>query len=866
MAVAYSTGAVRQLEQKFFSQNIFRPFRIHRYETGTTLDYKVQGVIPDGRAGIKLEIEKFVGGGYAGQVYKVKLLDIEILEGSAHGLEKGQSYALKILVPPTGFQRWFRNLLFGIGFQGSFSLQSNPAAGRSQALWQKFIQRAAKIEFGSEECVVDIIATLTDQRFGSNAELSEWVEGRLWRFEVDDDLDARLKWKIDECGDGIGSPEFRAKRAFMDRFVRLMHEMGAAELARQYEWWSLKSQPNALKRLVSDPNPGAGLVAVDFRPGLAVMPFLPMCPVDFKLIIKGIGRGRLVQFDRSNFKKLERFIHVHPKEFSDMKGALEELKLTDQAYRDSLIDITFHHVRLFGRKLRRAIMNGFRQSWSIRNITDSKTAERLSKSRTLSLIFLLLPFLALAAPALFVFAWPGRIWWRYPLWLLPLLFAPLFRKLWGREDMRRHYGKMAASAGYFLRAIRAHIAESLIRWLRAGRVSETRALRLADSPLRFCTHLPASFLPAGFHRFLTDRAYFKERLRLMFIRPVKLFFNAAEREKWLRDMIAQGEQNGMLTSAEASRICSQLKEPYIQKYLKSLAVHLATLFVSETVYVTVALVYILTHPDLSWQQATLHAGAIVGALNLLPVSPGSLVRGFYVVGLMAKERNFKDYNIALGLSFLKMVGYLAFPIQMAYRYPDLAHFMAGHWATEAVHRVPVFGERGAWLEHFIFDAFYNYPLTIRRRIKRRSDAREGMKPRSWHAPLLTLAGAGLLTLINFSYFNISGQPPAFSKIWWLALWIPVLVGAFASYMAGGMRLRRRIFQGTLAGSATGLFYGLFITFGPALFEFAGPASTQARTSILSYINLPIQYLLGFGLLGVIGAIIAETREVPKKSK
>ena len=85
----------------------------------------------------------------------------------------------------------------------------------------------------------------------------------------------------------------------------------------------------------------------------------------------------------------------------------------------------------------------------------------------------------------------------------------------------------------------------------------------------------------------------------------------------------------------------------IRKYLKSLAVRMATLFVSETVYITVAAVYVISHPDLSWQQATLHAGVIVGALNLLPVSPGSLVRGFYVVGLVIKERNIKDYNIAL---------------------------------------------------------------------------------------------------------------------------------------------------------------------------------------------------------------------------
>jgi len=70
-----------------------------------------------------------------------------------------------------------------------------------------------------------------------------------------------------------------------------------------------------------------------------------------------------------------------------------------------------------------------------------------------------------------------------------------------------------------------------------------------------------------------------------------------------------------------------------------------------------------------------------------------------VLYLVIRERNIKDYNIALVLAFFKYVGYLAFPIQMAYRYPVLARFMAVHWATSAVHIVPVFGESGALLEH-----------------------------------------------------------------------------------------------------------------------------------------------------------------------
>jgi hypothetical protein len=46
---------------------------------------------------------------------------------------------------------------------------------------------------------------------------------------------------------------------------------------------------------------------------------------------------------------------------------------------------------------------------------------------------------------------------------------------------------------------------------------------------------------------------------------------------------------------------------------------------------------------------------------------------------------------------------------MTTSYPSLARFLAGRWATGAVRIVPVFGEKGALLEHWVFDAAFNYP-------------------------------------------------------------------------------------------------------------------------------------------------------------
>jgi hypothetical protein len=706
------------------------------------------------------------------------------------------------------------------------------------------------VELGREDAVVDIYATLLDKNMGSYGEVSEWVDGRMWRLEVDDDLDARRSSGPGDFASAAGSPEYRTKRFFMDRLVELLHDLGAEELARQYEWWSLKSQPNAMKRTASDPDPRAGLVAVDFRAGMALLPFLPECPADIKLILRGFRRGRLVQFDKGDLDKLETYLNAHGEDFADMRPALETLKREDRAYRDSLVDITYHHVRLFASKLRHAVMAGFRESWRVRNMTDERASVRLERSGLLSVLFLVLGLVPLATPVLLIFAWPGTMWGRYVLWALPLL-APFVRKIWGRADLRRHYGDLLTSPAYLGRAVRGHIAESLIRWVRAGRVSDARALALDSGPWRYFLHLPLSFLPAGLHRFLTDKAVFKARLAAIFIRPFKLYFNADEREKWLLDMVAAGERNGLLTREEAAHIAGQIKEPFIQKYLKSLAIHLLLMPTTHVVALIVAFFYVRLHPELTWQQATLATGVIFGIFQIIPISPGSLARGIYTSSLILREKNFKDYSIAFGLSFFKYIGYLAFPIQMAYRYPDLARFMAGHWATSAVHIVPVFGEKGAWLEHFVFDAFYNFPLTVRRRVKRRAEARKGKKPRYGQALLLALAAVALLAGLDLVWFRASGVVPALKSVWWIALWVPAVAAALVLRGAGGLGLGRRVLLGTAAGAVVGLGYALANTFLPA---FYGGVTDPGRLAVKL-----LWHAFLFTLVGGVGAIVAETR-------
>ncbi len=831
MADEYNVAICRELQEQFHQTGVHRPLRVVRYDAGTQLSYQVRQVGRPGVAQVKLQIERFVGGGFAGQVYQVKVMEIQ--GGPIPSLEPGAICAMKILIPPSGFSCLFRNLLYWIGFQGPFQLQVNPAAARAGALWQKFIRRGAEITFGDERSVVNIHATFIDEELGSCGELSEWVDGRTWRLEVDDRLDLLKRWKkgknVDESK--LGSAEYRAKRVFMRRFVELLHEMGAPEFARQYEWSTCKSQPNCLKRGGQDGDPAAGLTAVDFRAGLALLPFLPMSPGDIKLIGKGLLRGSLVQFDRGSVEKLKRFVQAHKAQFGDLTDALDELEKAEEIYRNSIPDITHNHVRLLhSGKLWSTIFDSAVTGWKVRGLIDEPRESSLRGSRVRTFLFFLIG-------------------------CIPLLGRSI-RRAWGRADWRKHYRSILTSGRYFRQAFRARVAERIIAWYRAGRVSGERARKLAAQPWRFLGHFPLSILPAGFHRFFTDGQFAKDKLAFIFVRPLKLYFNAEFREQWLRDMLAEGQRKHMLSDDDAKTILSQLNEPFIQKYLKSLAVHVCTLPVTQIVSVAVAAFYYFTHPDMPQTDRAVVVAGILALFQVVPLSPGSLTRGFYVVYLVIRDRNFKDYNIAVFLGFFKYVGYLAFPIQMTYRYPALARFMAAHWATEAVHIVPVFGERGALMEHWVFSLFYNWPLTIRRRMQRRAAARASQKKRYWHVPVWSLAGALAFGLSDYGFFNRTGELPTLREVWWLVLIVPLLCGALVTLGCGGAALSRRIMAAAVAGVSVGFLTAIASVMVTASGEVAGG----------HLLVLGVWRIFIFTILSVVGAILTElVMPEPKKT-
>ncbi len=665
-----------------------------RYDAGHQFRLDITGVCPATTGQATLEVERFVGGGFAGQVYRTTLTALDLQGDDIPGLAIGGRYAVKIMLPPSRFSLLFRNVIYGLAYQGAFSPQVNPAAARAGVLWQKLIRRGAALHFGDQACVADTYATFFDAGLGSFGEINEWVDGRTWRFDVDDTIFQRRKRPSD-------AGEYLAKKAFMGDFVRLLHEMGAPELARQYEWWTCKSQPNVLKRLDAGEGPADGLTALDFRAGLALLPFLPMSPGDIPLIMKGLRRGALVQFDRGNLAQLDAYCEERREDFADLAAALDELKDTDPAYRASLPDVTHHGLRpLHDRALASSIRDGFIQSWRARGFLDEEHAEKVSRSFCRFVLVISLGF-------------------------VPFL-GRFTRRLLGNAAFARHIGAILSNFGYFRRALRAYQARTLADWYRAGRVSDKRLdFYLSHSGLFWLAWILPGLLPLPpkWHRFLTDFRFAGRLMAGAVVYPIKFYRDVAFREQWLTNEIESGAGEGMLTSEERARILARVPDPYIQKYLKCVAVHVCTLPITQIISVLAAVYAYFAFGD-TWQESWVWALGVLTSFQFLPISPGSFVRGTYVVYLMIKERNWRNYWVAVLVSYWHYIGYLGFPLQMVTEFPALARFMAGRWATKMVRFIPVFGERGALLEHVVFDVFFNVPLSVKRLFSRKTGQAE----------------------------------------------------------------------------------------------------------------------------------------------
>ncbi len=664
-----------------------------RYETGTELTLSIQGVHPFVEGSATLIINQFLGGGFAGQVYRCRITALDLPDDhTIDGLEVEKFYAVKIIIPPSAFSLRFRNTIYWLAFQGPFSSQVNYGACRSGLILQKLIRRAARRTFGRETAIKDAFASFWDPTLNAYGEITEWIEGRMWLLEADAKLHGRKDWKTVPLTE-TNSPEYIAKRRFMANMVKLMHEMGIPEFARQYEWWTMKSQPNTIKRTdipaVTDSD--NNLCAIDFRAGLALLPWLPMSLGDIKLIFDGLfKRKTLVQFDHCDTKKMIRFFSEHHDMFSDMQPAIDEFFVQDRAYRHSLPNITHHGLQgLTDHKLRKDICSGLIEGYRAADLVDDAFARKLDDGGWRFCVF-------------------------YLLGALPIL-GKMIRRRWGNSAYREHTFRCLTQFAYLKKALRAYAANGLIEWHRAGRTDKRHVELLLNRP---CLFLLESFtlrlLPIVLHRVILRPARIGHRLRDSY-RFLRNFITCPIfREKWFLDELHEGEKKGMLTEKEHTQLKNVIRDPFIIRYLKCLGIHFATVPITQIVSVIVGTVWAtyLMMRGHTWGNALGAFGLTIAFFQVTPISPGSLCRGGFVVYLMIKERNVRDYVIAAPVSFLKYIGYLAFPLQMSTTYPNLARFMASRWATNIVHFIPVFGEKGALLEHIIFDNFFNRPQKI----------------------------------------------------------------------------------------------------------------------------------------------------------
>jgi len=688
MAEQFDLEPLRRLQAVIDGARLHAPPRPSRYDPGHVFDLAITGVFPATRGRARLEVARFVGGGFAGQVYRARLTELELAGEPIDGLDVGGAYAVKILIPPSRFSRRFRDGLYWLAFQAPFSAQVHEAAARTGALWQKLIRRGAQLRFGDERCVRDVLATFFDPGLRSWGEINEWVEGRNWTFEIDEDIFRRGRLSADSAPH---SREYLAKKDFMARLVGLFHDMGAPELARQYEWWTAKSQPNVLKRFDAGHGPGDGLAALDFRAGLALLPFLPMSPVDVALILRGLRRGRIAQFDRGDLGRLERYCRARPVNFRDLEPALAELRRVDREYRASQPDLTHHGVRLFTRRaLRRSVRAGLVRGWRVKGLVDKEHAGTLGNATAAFVLFLLAGALPVVGKRL--------------------------RRLWGDPVYARHVGACLTRFAYLRRTWAAGQAACLMDWYRSGRVGERGIRHFLRYPTNFwCIRIFPGLLPlpARLHRAVTDWQYAWQSMRDAVAYMVRFYRDEHFRVQWLTAEVEAGAKEGMLTPEERDHILSRVGDPFIRKYLKCVAVHVCTLPITQVISVLAAVYAMITLAD-TWEEAVAWGTGVLVSFQFLPISPGSFVRGTYVVYLMIKERNWRNYWVAVFVSYWHYVGYLGFPLQMVKEFPTLARFTGGRWATKMTRAVPVFGERGALLEHWVFDLFFNVPLSIRR--------------------------------------------------------------------------------------------------------------------------------------------------------
>lgn len=645
------------------------------YVSGETICAELKDLDGQAKGLFCFAIERYVGSGFAGQVYQAR----------PQSLEWDESHpwvALKVLRPRPRWKELFRDTLFRLSFQSPFAPRIREPALRAGLIWQALLRLAANTTLNQADLIPQPLGYYWDADLLSFVEVQEWVEGRVVRYQFDEDLLLRwLGWPR-----ACPSNEMQRKKAVMAQLVDLCHRLGAIGLARQYEWYTLVSQANVLVRRNRADEKQSEFIAVDWRPGLAVPFFLPLSPVHARLIWDGLWQGQWVHFDEVALDRLETYGQTQNEVMAPLQPLIARLKADEVQYRAGLLS-------LWPTRPRSAtnyplVQAATLDEWQKRDLISPAQAVVWQKRR-------------------------GCFWFYFWLEFVPVVGQLLVRWL-GNEQVRTHWRQFLTQPDYRQKVYRVYRARALLRWVDDGRVPLAHAAALRQSlPRYWLEALSLGWWPRGAHRLVVDAAARRQWLITHLIMPARYIFWSKHRIAWLIALIQHESEQGLFPPEKTSRLLEQMAAPRMAEFSRDLVLTVALEFWAKLFY---ALLAVYGATEANWLPFVL---ALLG-----PISPSGVVRVAYLLGQVGYDLPHiigqRDGRLLLArLSGLcvapwRVLGNFCVPLEIAIYYPEMALCLSSYLVTQLAKPIPVLGGRGSLLEYSLFMWVSNLPVALQR--------------------------------------------------------------------------------------------------------------------------------------------------------
>lgn len=600
-------------------------------------------------------IAGIAGSGFASRVYR-----------ATDDLE--QEVVLKVY-RTEGARRIFGDLLHTTACGLPFPMRFLESAVLVSEGWHDVLQKATEIEGMKDIVLPQSHGHFFSPELGSFVGVYEWMNGESEKPPI------------------IGTQglvNYQKKKNVFKRFRNLAGMVGAGDRVRQWDWGTLVAPLNGLTVEAEQRK----VAMIDTQPGLPLVG-IPLSPADVVTVFKTLVNGRSVYFDRPDFPKLDRYIEDHPDAFADLSETVARLKEADRKYRDSLpfpLDGSWFRYFDSGRrkKMREATASALLADKSI----DDKGAARIVKSDISAA-------------------------WHLAIYNLPLVGSRIHRLMF-HKGYQEHLWNILTTSGY-----RHEVnLESISRWLSQERITPGRAVKLEKSDLKVLLERPLSYLPQRAHRLLVDGDYCLEQLdlfkrslvnRMSFIS--RFPFDKNLRRQWLTETIQQEEQAGNLTPQIVDRLYAQAGTDQADQLMKDV-------FITTVGFNIVSWPIALGLTQLGNEYLTITA--LAQQIPLIPklFSITSILRSSYLAVRTIQDRlNGKKDEIHsipkkieaanLVLALTSPFGNAAAPLRMVAEMPELSGFLAGHFLGQAVHKIPVFGQKGTVTEALVYGLCYN---------------------------------------------------------------------------------------------------------------------------------------------------------------